>query len=416
MQLDTHASWPLPAAELRPALELALALAHADMTVLLLHDESVGALVPAAAFGLDDEHAALIGAHRFGADDFSAALSEHRRIVVRDAWQNDGSFAPLAHVLGFRAIEIVPLFGGDGQMIGELVMMFRRARSTSKRMVKLVEHCANLVVVALSHARRRAEAERARETTEQAGRAKIQFFARMSHELRTPLQSIAGYIDLLRVGVADPPTPEQARLLARVHDSEEVLVHVIDDLITFSRLEAGHVSYQIAPVPAGEAIRIAHSVVAPLAASHGVTLEMNSSPGLFVAADGDKLKQILVNLAANAVKFCGDGGIVRISCQDDGANVRFDVTDNGPGIPGDRLRDIFEPYVQLSTPLEGFGGTGLGLAISREFAAGMHGQLSVASNLGRGSVFTLRVPTAVVEVATTTQTSASTLADSAPAA
>ncbi len=416
MQLDTHASWPLPAAELRPALELALALAHADMTVLLLHDESVGALVPAAAFGLDDEHAALIGAHRFGADDFSAALSEHRRIVVRDAWQNDGSFAPLAHALGFRAIEIVPLFGGDGQMIGELVMMFRRARSTSKRMVKLVEHCASLVVVAVSQARRRAEAERARETTEQAGRAKIQFFARMSHELRTPLQSIAGYIDLLRVGVADPPTPEQARLLARVHDSEEVLVHVIDDLITFSRLEAGHVSYQIAPVPAGEAIRIAHSVVAPLAASHGVTLEMTSSPGLFVAADGDKLKQILVNLAANAVKFCGDGGIVRISCQDDGANVRFDVTDNGPGIPGDRLRDIFEPYVQLSTPLEGFGGTGLGLAISREFAAGMHGQLSVASNLGRGSVFTLRVPTAVVEVATTTQTSASTLADSAPAA
>src|SRR5579871_144839 len=159
MQLDTHASWPLPAAELRPALELALALARADMTVLLLHDETVGALVPAAAYGIDDEHVALLGAHRTGADDFSAALSEHRRVVVRNAWQHDGSFGPLAQTLGFRAIEIVPLFGGDGQTIGELVMMFRRARSTSKRMVKLVEHCANLVVVAVSQARRRAEAE-----------------------------------------------------------------------------------------------------------------------------------------------------------------------------------------------------------------------------------------------------------------
>ncbi len=153
----------------------------------------------------------------------------------------------------------------------------------------------------------------------------------MSHELRTPLQSIAGYIDLLRVGAATPPTPEQARLLARVHDSEEVLVHVIDDLITFSRLEAGHVSYQIAPVSAAEAIRIAHSVVAPLAASHDVSLETSTCSGLFVSADGDKLKQILVNLAANAVKFCGTGGVVRISCQRDADSVCFDVSDNGPG-------------------------------------------------------------------------------------
>jgi len=395
MQLDTHASWPLPAAELRPALELVLTLARADMTVLLLHDDTSDTLTPAAASGLDDEHVALMGAHRPGTDAFTVALAEHRRIVVRDAWDGDQSFGPLAQALGFRGIEIVPLFGLDGQIVGELVMMFRRARSTSKRMIRLVEQCGQLVVVAVSEARRRADAERARDRTEQAGRAKIQFFARMSHELRTPLQSIAGYIDLLRVGAADPPTPEQARLLARVHDSEEVLVHVIDDLITFSRLEAGHVSYQIAPVSAAEAIRIAHSVVAPLASSHNIRLETSACAGLLVSADGDKLKQILVNLAANAVKFCGERGLVRISCQDEGDAVRFDVSDNGPGIPGDRLRDIFEPYVQLATPpLEGFGGTGLGLAISREFATGMHGQLTVASNLGRGSVFTLRIPSA----------------------
>jgi signal transduction histidine kinase len=425
MQLETHVppAWPLPAAELRPALELALTLARADMTVLLLHDETAGALIPAAAFGIDDDQIALIGSHRSGADAFSAALLHHRRVAVRDALERNESFGPLASALGFRGIELVPLFAIDGQTIGELVMMFREARTTSKRMVKLVEQCARLVVVAVSQARGRADAERARERSEQAGRAKIQFFARMSHELRTPLQSIAGYIDLLRVGAADQPTPEQARLLARVHDSEEVLVHVIDDLITFSRLEAGHVSYQIAPVSAAEAIRIAHSVVAPLATSHNVSLETSTCSGLFVSADGDKLKQILVNLAANAVKFCGKGGVVRISCQRDADSVCFDVSDNGPGIPGDRLGDIFEPYVQLATPaFEGFGGTGLGLAISREFATGMHGQLTVASNLGRGSVFTLRIPSAAslaVTAATTaasTRDSAAPLADTTPAA
>jgi len=164
MQRDTHAppSWPLPAAELRPALELVLTLARADMTVLLLHDETAGALVPVATYGIDDEHAALIGSHQ-GVDPFRLALSEHRRIVVRDAWEGNESFGPLAHALGFRGLEIVPLFGVDGQSIGELVMMFRRARSTSKRAIKLVEQCGHLVVLAVSQARRRADAEQARD-------------------------------------------------------------------------------------------------------------------------------------------------------------------------------------------------------------------------------------------------------------
>ena len=415
MQLETHVSWPLPAAELKPALELALALTRADSTVLLLHDDSLGALVPAVAYGISEEQAASIGAHRPGADAdlFGRALVERRRVVVRDAWKSEPALSTLAQTLGFRSLEIVPLVGLDGQRVGELVMLFRHSHGTSGRMVKLVEDCARMVVCAVMQARRRAEAERARENTEQAGRAKIQFFARMSHELRTPLQSIAGYIDLLRCGGAEPLTPAQSQLLARVHDSEEVLVHVIDDLITFSRLEAGHVSYHIGPIAAEEALRIAMSVVAPLAVAHDVTLETSDCRDVFVDADGDKLKQILVNLAANAVKFCGNHGRVRITCTREEGTVRFDVGDDGPGIPNDRLHDIFEPYVQLATPLlDRFGGTGLGLAISREFALGMKGQISVASKVGLGSVFSLRLPAAATigtrPAASTAATSATT--------
>jgi signal transduction histidine kinase len=252
------------------------------------------------------------------------------------------------------------------------------------------------------------EAERARESAEQVGRARIQFFARMSHELRTPLQSIAGYIDLLRVGSAEPLTPAQARLLGRVRDSEEILVHVIDDLITFSRLEAGHIVYHVGPVLAQEALRVTEAVVSPLASDRGVHLEIADCPaGIIVAADSDKLKQVLVNLAANAVKFTSRGGTVRLSCRSEPDGVSFDVADNGPGIDGDKLREIFEPYVQLGTPLlDRFGGSGLGLAISREFAAGMHGQLTVASTVGRGSVFTLRLPRATVDAGIAETTSA----------
>jgi len=191
-------------------------------------------------------------------------------------------------------------------------------------------------------------------------------------------------------------TAAQTRLLNRVRDSEEILVHVIDDLITFSRLEAGHVAYHLGPVMAQEALRVTEAVVSPLANDRGVLLEVEQCPpGLAVAADADKLKQVLVNLAANAVKFTNRGGTVRLSCRADSDSVNFDVADNGPGIAPEKLRDIFEPYVQLGTPLlDRFGGSGLGLAISREFAAGMHGQLTVASIVGRGSVFTLRLSVA----------------------
>lgn len=396
MQSETHPAWPLPTSELKPALQLALAVAHADMGVLMLHDDSVGRLFPAIGYNLSDAQCQLIGTHPLDGGPFGTAFVEHRHVAVRDAWSQQEVLGEIAHRLGFRGIEIVPLFGLKEQAVGALGIMFRRARGCSRKTIELIDACAQLVVSAVQHAKREIEAQRARETAEQVGRARIQFFARMSHELRTPLQSIAGYIDLLRVGSAEPLTPAQARLLNRVRDSEEILVHVIDDLITFSRLEAGHVAYHLGPVMAQEALRVTEAVVSPLASDRGVRLEVEECPpGLAASADADKLKQVLVNLAANAVKFTNRGGTVRLSCRADEDSVSFDVADNGPGIAPEKIRDIFEPYVQLGTSLlDRFGGSGLGLAISREFAIAMHGQLSVASTVGRGSVFTLRLPLA----------------------
>jgi signal transduction histidine kinase len=185
-------------------------------------------------------------------------------------------------------------------------------------------------------------------------------------------------------------------MLQRMHDSEQVLVHVIDDLITFSRLEAGRMTFHPDVVRAEDALRVAEAVVAPLALDHGVRLVIGECPpGVMVHADGDKLNQVLVNLTANAVKFTNRGGSVGLSCRVESDVVFFDVSDTGAGIPATKLRDIFEPYVQLDTPLlDRLGGSGLGLAISREFAAGMRGELTVSSTVGSGSVFTLRLPRA----------------------
>jgi signal transduction histidine kinase len=216
----------------------------------------------------------------------------------------------------------------------------------------------------------------------------------MSHELRTPLQSIAGYLDLLRIDPADPLTPSQARHVERMRVSEQILVQVIDELITFAQLEAGHVSYHLVATRAVEALRVAEAVVGSLALERGVRLEVLPVPkGVVVSADAEKLKQVLVNLTANAVKFTPPGGVVTLACRVESTTVYFDVIDTGPGIAADQLAGIFEPYVQVgaqsTTPL---GGSGLGLAISRDFALGMQGELTVRSVLGTGSVFTLRLP------------------------
>jgi signal transduction histidine kinase len=391
MQLDKNVHWPLPADELKCALHLARSLTRADMSVLLLSDGDGDVLTPAASYGISDAKCALVSAPASGENPFGMAVAGRRRVVVRDAWRREERFARLAQSLGFRSIELIPLIGLDDEIVGELVMMFRHSRGSNRKTLRLIEECARLIVITVQHARRALEAERARDAAEQLGRAKLQFLARMSHELRTPLQSISGYIDLLRAG--DPrPTQTQSRMFARIQYSEKMLVHVVDDLITFSRLEAGQVHYDIAPVIAEEVVRQVEAIVASLAVERGVTLTVVPCAGIVVAADGDKLRQILLNLAANAVKFT-ERGTVRISCHVADDIARFDVADDGPGIPPNRFQEIFQPYVQLNTPLlDGYGGTGLGLAISREFAIAMRGDLTVSSTVGKGSVFSVSLP------------------------
>ena len=352
MQVASDDHWPLPTTELQPALELVSALTRADMGVLMLHDERVDALLPALGFGLSDEDREAIGVHRSGVGPFGQAVAERRRVVIRDAAREAPTLLPLAERLGFCAIEIQPLIGSSGQAIGALGLMFRQSRTAKKQRAYMVDLTASLVVSAVVQARLRRAAEQQRFEAEQHGRAKVQLMARLSHELRTPLQSIAGYIELLRLGAPEPLTTAQAYLLDRMLDGEQILVHVVDDLITFSRLETGHLSYDLDAVSVNQALRVTEAIVAPLAHARGVALTVSDATrDAQVFGDDAKIKQVLVNLATNAVKFTGQGGQVTLTCRAASDDVIFDISDTGAGIPADQLRAIFEPYVQLPTPL-----------------------------------------------------------------
>lgn len=237
------------------------------------------------------------------------------------------------------------------------------------------------------------ESDRAREQAERANRAKGDFLAVMSHELRTPLNAIGGYAQLLSLGVYGPVTSAQQDALARLGRSQAHLLRLIDEVLNLARIDAGEASYRMDRVPLVEVLEGLEPLVAPQMHARGIRFELGEVEDSIAAhADAEKLQQVLLNLLANASKYTGDGGIVRVTCAADERHVWIHVADSGIGIPRERHDSIFEPFVQgdrsLNRPHEGVG---LGLAISRELARGMGGDLSVQSEPGRGSVFTVRL-------------------------
>ena len=169
---------------------------------------------------------------------------------------------------------------------------------------------------------------------------------------------------------------------------------IISDLLNFSRIEAGHLTYDIAPLALFHVMQSVVPLVEPQAEAKGVVLVVDPTGSECVAmADRAKVDQILLNLLSNAVKFTKAGGTVTIRCAADEKAASINVTDTGSGIPADKQEAIFEPFVQLGRSLSSaHEGTGLGLAISRDLARAMNGDLSVVSKVGAGSTFTLALP------------------------
>jgi PAS domain S-box-containing protein len=237
------------------------------------------------------------------------------------------------------------------------------------------------------------EAREARLEAEHANAAKSQFLATMSHELRTPLNAIAGYVDLLDTGVRGELNPEQRDDLRRIKRSEETLLRLIDNVLSFAKLESGRLEYHFEEVHLSEFVGALESFIAPRLAQKGLTYRFDPCiPDAVVSIDRDKVEQILLNLLSNAVKFT-DKGRIDVCCISNETHVRIRVRDTGRGMHPDMLDSIFEPFVQGDRSLTRTAeGTGLGLSISLQLARGMGCDIAVESAPGNGSTFTLVLP------------------------
>jgi signal transduction histidine kinase len=312
----------------------------------------------------------------------------------RDDWATRyPHLLPLLESTGQHANAVMPLIV-DGRVLGVMGAAFDAPTVFDEESRAVARAVALQCAQALERARLFEAERQARVEAEAANRAKAQFLTIMSHELRTPLNAIGGYTELIELGIHGPVTPEQREDLRRIQASQRHLLGLINEVLNYAKVETGTVHYDFSDVNVREAVRAAEALVSPQVEARGLTLTVGDCPReLAVRADAEKLRQILVNLLGNAVKFSNRGGRIDLTCDRSGSQVRIHVSDTGIGIPAQKLEAIFEPFVQVRSDLtRTTDGVGLGLAISRDLARAMGGDLSVQSGPEAGSQFTLTLP------------------------
>jgi signal transduction histidine kinase len=242
----------------------------------------------------------------------------------------------------------------------------------------------------------RRELERAREEAAEAqaaSRAKTEFLARMSHELRTPLNAVLGFTQLMQIDRSEPPRAEQQRRLQLIREAGEHLLHMINDLLDLTRIESGGLTLSPTRMELRELVLQVFALLAEPAARQGVTLALEPGALLALEADRTRLRQVLLNLVSNAIKYNRPGGRVGVvlAAQADGT-VRIVVQDSGLGIGEAQLARLFEPFHRGPHERSAIEGTGIGLALTKALVLRMSGHIEVRSELDVGSEFCVSLP------------------------
>lgn len=305
-----------------------------------------------------------------------------------------------AYEIGRRAIE-----AGFGVL--DLVTMHERAmaaeleratpetigRSASATMALFAESVAPFEMAQRGYRAATEAANEAREEAERANQAKNEFLSRVSHELRTPFNAVLGFAQILEM---DDLTDDQRESVEQIIRAGRHLLDLINEVLDISRIESGVLSLSVEPVELRELAGEGLDLVRGMAAERAIELrvDLHGAEDTYVMADRQRLKQVLVNMLANAIKYNREHGTVTLSFRGDRGLVRIEVADAGPGIPEDRLDRLFSPFERLGAEQGEIEGTGLGLAVSKRLVEAMGGAIGLASSSPQGSTFFVELPRA----------------------
>jgi signal transduction histidine kinase len=380
---------------LRTIVEHAIALAEADAGALFRFNEAEGTFEIAESSGLDSDFVAKLRSLRIASRETAMGEAALTRGPIQLADLALGPSYPLRDAslkAGFHSALVVPLIAPE-RALGALVLVRRAVGDFAPAVVELMTTFANQSVLAMQNAYLFEQLADKGRQLELASAHKSQFLANMSHELRTPLNAILGYTELLVDGLYGELPEKPRAVLERVQENGHNLLALINDVLDLTKIEAGQLRLTIDDYNTAELAQGVVTAMEPLARAKGLSLaahiEGTIPPG---RGDAQRLRQVLVNLVGNAIKFTDEGGVeVTISALND--RFLISVCDTGPGIAPEDQEAIFEEFHQIdNSSTRKKGGTGLGLAIVRQIVALHGGRLTLVSNPGEGATFTIDIP------------------------
>ncbi len=313
------------------------------------------------------------------------AALERRPIAVHDldAVHLDPHLKIL-HDAGWRSLVAVPMLRED-QIVGSLIVRRKRTGDFTDEILDLLETFASQSALALLNARLFRELEEQSVELELASRHKSEFLASMSHELRTPLNAVLGFSEVLLERMFGDINERQEEYLRDIHGSGQHLLELLNEILDLSKVEAGRMDLEYSSFGLRPLLELAASMLRERAALHGIDLAIETADDVGpVYADELRLKQVLLNLITNAVKFTGDGGSVLVRAVREGTEILITVTDTGIGVPEADRERIFESFQQGGRGSSREEGTGLGLTLSRRIVELLGGRMWLETQVGRG--------------------------------
>jgi signal transduction histidine kinase/DNA-binding response OmpR family regulator len=385
---------------LKTIVSHAIRLTGLDAGVIYEYDEPAGQFRLRASENFDAESVAGLdgAAIRKGEGAVGTSVVTREPVQVPDTRAPDypARLRELLERAGYRAVLAVPLLRED-QIIGALLVLRKAPGAFAPEVVELLKTFASQSALAIQNARLFRELAEKGKQLEVASQLKSQFLANMSHELRTPLNAIIGVTEMLHEDARDLKREADLEPLGRVLRAARHLLALINDILDLSKIEAGKMEIHLESFAIAPLVEDVVSTIGTLAAKNGNRVLVDCAADIgTMRADQTRIRQALLNLASNAVKFTERGTVtirVKRVAEDGGDWMTMAVTDTGIGLTREQMGRLFQEFVQAdSSTTRKYGGTGLGLAISRRFCQMMGGDIAVESEPGRGSTFTIRLP------------------------